>query len=231
MSKEQIKEYMNLSKAITIMDKGLLYYAGFGAGILYLVGDLVGGFITPNYNYIKNAVSELIQSGAEYRVLLSSFLFLHALMIILFSIGLLTEHPYKQSKLIFIGGILLLAVGISHALSSSIFPQDPVGAESTFPGVMHLILVGITVVSIFVLMPLIGVGVYQLYGWKHFVIFTFLCLAVIIISGVSSPIVISKGIEVMGLTERITGYSFYIWMFVLAYLLIKEQSAQILPDF
>ncbi len=213
------------------MDKGLLYYAGFGAGILYLVGDLVGGFITPNYNYIKNAVSELIQSGAEYRVLLSSFLFLHALMIILFSIGLLTEHPYKQSKLIFIGGILLLAVGISHALSSSIFPQDPVGAESTFPGVMHLILVGITVVSIFVLMPLIGVGVYQLYGWKHFVIFTFLCLAVIIISGVSSPIVISKGIEVMGLTERITGYSFYIWMFVLAYLLIKEQSAQILPDF
>jgi hypothetical protein len=55
-----------------------------------------------------------------------------------------------------------------------------------------------------------------------------LTLAVIVISGVSSPIVISKGIEVMGLTERITGYTFYIWMFLLAYLLIKEQSAQVL---
>ena len=204
------------------MEPGLLYYAGFGAGIMYLVGDLVGGFITPNYSYVKNAVSELIQSGAEHRTFLSSFLFLHALMIVLFSIGILSEHPYELSKSIFIGGILLLAVGTSHALSSSIFPQDPVGAESTFPGVMHLILVGITVVAIVVLMPLLGVGFDRLYGWRHFAIFTVLCLAVIIVSGVSSPVVIRKGIELMGLTERITGYTFYVWMFVLAYLLINE---------
>jgi hypothetical protein len=213
------------------MGEGLLYYAGFGAGIIYLLGDLVGGFITPNYNYIKNAVSELIQSGAEHRLFLSSFLFLHAVMIILFSIGILAEHPFELSKPIFVGGILLLSVGISHALSSSIFPQDPVGAESTFPGVMHLILVGITVVSIFILMPLLGVGFYQLYGWRRFLIFTILCLAIIIISGVASPIVISKGIELMGLTERITGYTFYVWMFVLAYLLINEQSEQVLSGF
>lgn len=212
------------------MDKVLLYYAGFGAGIIFLLGDLVGGFITPNYSYVKNAVSELIQSGAENRVFLSSFLFLHALMIILFSIGILTQHPYKQSKSIFIGGILLLAVGISHALSSSIFPQDPVGAESTFPGVMHLILVGITILSIFIILPLLGLGFYWIYGWNKFVIFTFLCLAVIIIAGVSTPVVINKGIGVMGVTERITGYTFYIWMSVLAYLLIKEGSAQLLPD-
>jgi hypothetical protein len=152
-------------------------------------------------------------------------------MIILFSIGVLAEHPYELSKSIFFGGILLLSVGISHALSSSIFPQDPVGAESTFPGIMHLILVGITVVSIFVLMPLFGVGLDQLYGWKDFVIFTFLCLAVIAISGVSSPIVIRKGIALMGLTERITGYTFYIWMLVLAYLLINEQSELVLSVF
>ena len=212
------------------MDKGLLYYAGFGAGIIFLLGDLVGGFITPNYSYIKNAVSELIQSGAENRVFLSSFLFLHALMIILFSIGILAQHPYKQSKSIFIGGILLLAVGICHTLSSSIFPQDPVGAESTFPGVMHLILVGITILSIFIILPLLGLGFYRLYGWNKFVIFTFLCLAVIIIAGVSTPIVINKGIGVMGITERITGYTFYVWMSVLAYLLIKEGSAQLLAD-
>ena len=184
--------------------------------------------MTPNYNYIKNAVSELIQSGAEHRLFLSSFLFLHALMIILFSIGVLAEHSPELSKPIFVGGILLLSVGTSHALSSSIFPQDPVGAESTFPGAMHLILVGITVVSIIVLMPLLGFGLDQLYGWRRFANFTILCLAVIIFAGVSSPIVISKGIELMGLTERITGYTFYIWMFVLAYRLINQQSAPLL---
>ena len=124
-----------------------------------------------------------------------------------------------------------MAVGVSHALSSSIFPQDPVGSESTFPGVMHLILVGITVVSIFVLMPLLGVGLDGLYGWRRFVIFTILCLAVIVLAGVSSPIVIRKGIELMGLTERITAYTFYIWMCVLAYLLINQGSAQVVSGF
>lgn len=204
------------------MDKVLLYYAGFGAGIVYLVGDIVGGIITPRYNYIKNAVSELIQSGAEHRLLLSSFLFLHAVMIILFSVGILTQHSFDQSRFIFLGGILLLVVGISHALSSSIFPMDPIGEGRTFPGTMHLILVGFTVISIFILMPLLGIGFYQYYGWKSFVIFTFLCLVLIVISGVSSPIVINKGIEVMGFTERITGYTFYLWLFLMAYLLINE---------
>ncbi|MFC2054747.1 DUF998 domain-containing protein [Chloroflexota bacterium] len=204
------------------MDEVLLYYAGFSVGIFYLLGDIVGGIITPKYNYIKNAVSELIQSGAEHRPFLSSFLFLHAVMIILFSVGILTQHPFEQSKFIFLGGILLLVVGISHALSSSIFPMDPIDEGRTFPGTLHLILVGLTVVSIFILMPLLGSGFYLYYGWKSFVIFTFLCLVIIVISGISSPIVIKRGIEVMGLTERITGYTFYLWLFMMAYLLINE---------
>ena len=74
------------------MNTELLYYTGFGVGIFYLLGDIIGGLLTPNYNYIKNAVSELIQSGAENRALLSVFMFLHAVMIILFSIGILNQR-------------------------------------------------------------------------------------------------------------------------------------------
>ena len=208
------------------MDKKLLYYGGFGAGVFYLIGDIVGGIITPNYSYVRNAVSELIQSGAEDRVFLSTFLFLHALMIVLFSIGILVHYPYRESRSVYIGGTLLLGVGVSHALSSSIFPQDPVGAEMTFPGIMHLVLVGTTVLSIFAIMPLLGLGLYRAIKWKPYRAFTFLCLAVIVISGISSPIVIGAGIEVMGLTERITGYAFYVWMSVLAYLLIRERRGR-----
>jgi hypothetical protein len=203
------------------MDSVYLYFAGFAAGLFYLLGDLLGGFITPAYNYIGNAVSELVQAGAENRRLLSVFFFMHAIMIVLFSIGILDQHPFTLSSLIFIGGILLLVVGISHGLSSTIFPMDPVGSESTFPGVMHLVLVAVTVVSIFILMPLLGVGFSRLYGWNYFATFSFTSLVIIVLSGVASPIVIARGITVMGLTERITGYTFYFWMAVLAYLLIR----------
>jgi hypothetical protein len=212
------------------MDKSYLYYAGMGAGIFYLLGDILGGFITPNYNYIRNAVSELIQTGAENRVILSSFLFLHAFMIVLFSIGLLLQHPFSQSKSIAIGGIFLLTVGISHLFSSTIFPMDPVGAPSTFPGTMHLILVGVTVIAIFILMPLLGIGLSRLYSWRYFMVFTIACLGIILVSGIVSPIVIGRGIEVMGLTERVTGYGFYIWLFTLALMLLKGQSvASVVP--
>jgi len=207
------------------MEKRLLYYAGYGAGIFYLPGDFIGDTITPEYNYITNAVSELIQSGAEDRIFLSSFLFLHAVMIILFAIGIIIQHPYKQSKSVFMGGILLLVIGINYVMSSSIFPMDPIGTEPTFPGVMHLILLGASVVSTFILMPLLAVGLKRSYNWKYFSTFTFLCLTVIIITGITTPVVLVNGIEVMGLTERIVAYTFYIWMFGLAYLLIKEKSA------
>lgn len=208
------------------MEKRLLYYAGYGAGIFYLLGDFIGGIITPDYNFITNAVSELIQSGAEYRIFLSSFMFLHAVMIIVFSIGIIIQYSHKQSKSIFIGGMLLLVVGISHAMSSSLFPMDPIGAESTFPGIMHFILLGISVGSTFIFMPLLGVGLKHSYNWEYFLTFTFLCLAVIIFTGITTPVMLSNGIEVMGLTERIVAYTFYIWMFVLAYLLMNKQSAR-----
>ena len=206
------------------MEKRLLYYAGYGAGIFYMLGDFIGGTITPDYSYITNAVSELIQSGAEDRMFLSSFLFLHAAMIILFAIGIIIQHSYKQSKFIFFGGILLLVVGINHVMSSSIFPMDPVGTESTFPGIMHLILLGVSVVSIFILMPLLGVGLKYSYNWKYFSTFTFLSLAVIVFTGFITPVVLGNGIEVMGLTERIVAYTFYIWMSGLAYVLINKKS-------
>ena len=206
------------------MKRELLYYAGYGAGIFYLLGDFIGGTITPDYSYITNAVSELIQSGAEDRVFLSSFLVLHAVMIILFAIGIIIQYSYKQSKSIFIGGILLLVVGINHVMSSSLFPMDPIGTESTLTGVMHLILLGVSVISTFILIPLLGIGLKRSYNGKYFYIFTFVCFAIILFTGFITPVVLASGFEVMGLTERIVAYTFYIWMVGLAYLLINEKS-------
>jgi hypothetical protein len=193
------------------------------------MGDLIGGFMTPDYSYIENAVSELIQSGAENRIFLSAFMFLHAVMIIQFSIGILVHHPFHKSKSIHIAGLLLLAVGISHAFSSTIFPQDPVGTKLTLEGLMHIILVGITVLSIIIIMPLLGIGLSRKNKWNYFSAFTFICLAVILISGIGSPVAIRKGIAIIGLTERMTGYTFYLWLLILACLLLKKQTEKSLP--
>jgi uncharacterized protein DUF998 len=209
------------------MDKKLLYYAGMGSVIAYLLADIIGGIITPNYSYIVNAISELSQSGAENRMLISSLFFLSAIMGILFTIGIISKHPHKQSKLIFIGGILLIVMEIFSALTGTIFPMDPIGVETTFAGTMHLVLVGIDAVLIFPALLMIGTGFYREKNWKSFRSYTFTSLLIIFIFGVLSAVVIVNGIELMGLVARVTIYTYLLWIFVLAYKLIMEKPEQV----
>ncbi len=70
--------------------------------------DIIGGIITPGYSYVVNAVSELIQAGSEHTLLLSPIMFISAVMGVLFGIGIVSNFKYRQSKLLFIGGTLIL---------------------------------------------------------------------------------------------------------------------------
>jgi hypothetical membrane protein len=207
------------------MDKKMLFYSGMGTGIAYLLGDIIGGLITPGYSFVSNAVSELSQSGAENRPLMVPFLFVHALMMIIFGYAIMVHHPYRRSKSVFMGGMLILIIGACHSLSGTVFPQDPVGDPATFAGTMHLILVGITVILIFLLLPMMGQGLNKLKDWTRFKIFSFICLPIMIVFGGLTPLMIEMGM--MGIAERIVGYTFYLWAFVLAYLLLIEQSKEL----
>ncbi len=40
-------------------------------GIIFLFGAILGAIITPGYSSMSNAVGELFETGAEYRVLFS----------------------------------------------------------------------------------------------------------------------------------------------------------------
>jgi len=103
----------------------------------------------------------------------------------------------------------------------------PVTQEITFPGIMHQVLVWMNVVLTFLLLPYMGLGLSRYRGWKSFKLFSFICLPILIIAAVVSGVIASKGIEVIGLTARIVAYTFYIWLFILAYQLIRKNRETI----
>jgi len=197
-----------------------LLYGGILAPFFYLLNDIVGGIITPNYNYIINTVSDLKKAGSSY-TLGSILLFISAIFSILFGLGIMIN--YKKSKLIFFGGLMLLIIGIFNIFTGTIFPQDPIGTESTFPGIMHLVLVGISLIFTFLILPFIGIGLYKKKQWKGFRNYSFISVIIMFIFGILSVIIVAKGIEVMGLLERIAVYTFQIWSVVLAGLLLKNK--------
>ncbi len=205
------------------MDKKLLYYGGIFGPIAYLLNDIIGGIVTPNYSYITNSVSDLTKAGTHDTYLLGSILLLiSSLMGVAFGIGIMSHYRYKHSKLIFLGGLLLAITGIFTTFTGTIFPQDTIGGEVTFPGTMHLVLVGISAILVFPTLLMIGTGLYREKQWKSFRLYTFISVLIIFIFGGLSAIVIMNGIELMGLFQRIFVYTLQIWNVVLAYLLIRE---------
>jgi len=189
------------------MDKKFLFYGGIIGPIAYLLNDIIGGIVTPNYSYIENTVSDLTKAGTQDTYFLGSILlFISAIMGIAFGIGIISHYQYKNSKLIFLGGLFLIIIGIFTSLTGTIFPQDPIGGELTLPGTMHIILVGISAILIFPTLLMIGKGLYREKQWKSFRLYTFISVLVTIIFGGLSAYLIANEIGLMGLFERIPAY-------------------------
>jgi hypothetical protein len=79
-------------------------------------------------------------------------------------------------------------------------------------------------VTHFIVLPLMGQGMHVDSDWGSFRTLTFICLPIMVLGGILTPIIIGRGIEAMGVTERIVAYTFYFWLFVLAYQLINDAS-------
>lgn len=206
------------------MDKRLLFYGGILGPIVFLLNDIIGGLVTPNYSYIEQPISDLTQAGTHETYLLGSgLLFIAAILSIIFGIGIISHYKFKISKLIFLGGVILIIMAIFNSLTGTIFPQDPRGGGvATFPGTMHLALVGINVILIFPALIMIGIGLNRERQWKTFRNYTFISLIIMFIFGGLSAYIIAYDIELLGLVERVVVYVFQLWSVVLAYKLITE---------
>jgi Protein of unknown function (DUF998) len=158
------------------MDRKFMYYGGILSPIFFVLVDIIGGMITPDYSRIINAVSELTQAGSENIYLLSSLFFISAVMGIGFGIGIVTEFSYSRSKLIFSGGILIIINGIFSGLTGTIFPMDPFNVDMTFAGTMHIILTALNALMIMMLIPMIGIGFYRERQWVSFRLYSIITL-------------------------------------------------------
>ncbi len=204
------------------MDRKFMYYGGILSPIFFVLVDIIGGMITPDYCRIINAVSELTQAGSENIYLLSSLFFISAVMGIGFGIGIVTEFSYSRSKLIFSGGILIIINGIFSGLTGTIFPMDPFNVDITFAGTLHIILTALNALMIMLLIPMMGIGFYRERQWVSFRLYSIITLLIIVIFGGSTPVLMMNDIGLLGLFERIVIYSYLLWFFVLAFKLIRD---------
>lgn len=205
------------------LEKNALYLGGIIGPIVFLLNDIIGSIITHGFNPIRNAVSELTQAGSENAILLSTLFFIAASMLVVFAIGIVIHYNFALSKLMFLGGIFIMLLGIFSALSGTIFPMDPFDTEATFPGTMHIVLTGLNIVLIILAIPMIGIGLYREKKWKSFRLYSIITVLIMATCGGATSVLMMNDIELLGLFERITIYAYQLWIVILAVLLMKEQ--------
>jgi hypothetical protein len=111
---------------------------GICAAPLDIVFILTIGALRPKYNGITSFASLLGVPGTPYAMLISGWWFLYGFMLILFAVGLLFSMP-RDSRVRWIGPLLIMIFGIFDGIGSAVFPCDPGCAGLTIAGKMHVL--------------------------------------------------------------------------------------------
>ena len=199
--------------------KKLLMLCGVSAAIIYMGTVILGGLMRPDYSHISMAISELVADGAPNRSLLSSLFLLYNVLLTVFGIGLFfkanSQTDRKMSGIV--GSLALILVGLAGILMELVFAQEPGGTATTFTGTMHFVMAGIA--SLGTMVAVLGIGLWfrNVPVRKPYVLYSILSVAIIFVAGGSSAVAMANHSPLFGLIERITIFTFTLWMFVVGW--------------
>jgi len=199
------------------------YYAlcGMIAPILFIFTTILGGALRPGYSHISDTISELFSPGSPNKLLLDTLHTTFTLLLILFGIGLLrfVQGSGQSTKAGVTGAVLYIGMGLASFTTATIFPQDPWGLPSTFPGQMHMIMSGVvTLLSLFSFL-FIGTWVDQAGFFPGFRVYSWITIgAAVLAAGFFAA---SLDSPIMGLAERTAALIGFQWTFRLGWSLFS----------
>jgi len=199
-------------RILVLLTFGVLGPPAFFATTLY------GAAITDGYSQMTDAVSALSQRGAPHGQAINGMFAIAALLQV--ALGLAVVLRFRgRDRAMTRAGALITAYAAMGALIAAFFPMDPIGGGVTLPGVLHLVLVGLSALALIAAMVLA----------RHnpdahwFASLTWACLAGMFAGAGLSALAGILGWPWLGLGERLTQDAYLIWLFVLALVTIRAE--------
>lgn len=175
--------------------------------MIYIIAVILGGFLRDGYSHMYNTISELTVAGSKPFVVVIVLFAFYNLGLILLGIG---PSRMVQSKLVKVTLWMVGLIGLFGGLML-IFPQDPRGVAATTPGIIHIILAGLTS-----LLTIAGavLGGFSFYKVEHLNMarISWGLAACILVTGGLTALGVSQGWQNAGLLERITVGIFLAWL-------------------
>jgi len=200
---------------------------GILAPMLYVGTDVVAALRWEGYSYAAQTISETFAIGAPTRSLILLRSVGYSLLVIAFGLGVL-ESARGRRRLLVAGG-LLVGISIIDLLAPFVAPMNLRGAERTLTDTMHIVLASVDVLFILLI---IGFGA-SAFG-KRFRLYSIGTLLIVIafgaLAGLDAPRVAANlPTPWLGVTERISVFSYMLWLMVLAIGLLRERDYSVRP--
>lgn len=204
------------------LNKKIYTICGILAPILYLITVIIGGLLRPGYSHTSQAISELVEFQAPNKAFLDSLFLVYNIFMVIFGYGMFKNVKIKGRSGIQIGTASLILLGILGLIMTMFFPMDPMNAEATFAGTMHMVLAGFMSLLSILTILFVGQGFKNDPQFSVIRTYSFVTALIVIVSG---GVAVSGG-PYLGVYERITIGVFLQWIFFVALKLFSRQNNQ-----
>ena len=190
----------------------ILAICGMLSPIIYTVMWIVGGFLVPDYNHIRDDISSLMAVGAPRKRVFDSFLIASSVLLFVFYLGMVLG--VYNIPVSIIGHILFFTSGLLGVLVALLFPLDEGGEISTYRGKAHLALVFGSGFLLIVGMVIVWFDLVGVAFWNVFAMYSLLSAIIALVLMIISGIFMKS--RYRGLLERLGVSTFMLYYFVLA---------------
>jgi hypothetical protein len=184
---------------------------------MYILHTVIGNLLWDEYNPITMDISSLTAVGAPNAELLKIFTGIYSICTILFVAGLIVKAFRKYHFLVRTGYIVMMIMELISLFGYSIFPLTGDKTVMNFQNIMHII---VTVAVVFTTITsgfILAFGYLKQENMYRLGRFILVMVIIITVTGATNPIGIGKGLNILGLTERLVIYSLQFMMFVLSF--------------
>ena len=199
-----------------------LLACGVLASLVYGATDLLAAARWDGYSYTAQTISETFAIGAPTRPLVLLRGVGYSVLVIAFGMGVWSSAGDKRRLRVV--GALLIGIALVDLVALFVAPMHLRGAERTLTDTMHIVLASVDVLFILLI---VGSGA-SAFG-KRFRRYSVATLLVVVVfgtlAGLDGPrIAANLPTPWVGVTERISVFSYMLWLTALAIGLLRAQG-------
>lgn len=200
----------------------LLFPFGMISALFFFLFDFLGTVLWKGYNPIVSPVSQLIADGAPNVLLTRTLFYSFEVSLVVFFLGLLIQSFQSHGACLRTGYSVLFLLSVVSLFGYKLFPMT-MDFIINVKNYLHAVVTIVIFVGTMGVLFLLALGYRKQEKNRRLGRITFTAAVLFLLFNLLQYYVMIRGLPVGGLVERLTLYTFQIYIFVLSWFYVKRR--------